>query len=48
MSRARRLTPAAYLLLGATCFLVLGGTLMIFSASSVADYVKYGDSAYHL
>lgn len=48
MSRARRLTPAAYMLLGATCFLVLGGTLMIFSASSVADYVKYGDSAYHL
>ncbi len=48
MARARRLTPVAYLLLGATCFLVLGGTLMIYSASSVADYVKYGDSAYHL
>jgi cell division protein FtsW len=36
------------MLLGATAFLVLGGTLMIYSASSVADYHEFGDSAYHL
>jgi cell division protein FtsW len=48
MARPRSLTPPAYLLLAATAFLVLGGVLMIYSASSVADYVKYGDSAYHL
>jgi len=48
VARRPRLTPPAYLLIGATCFLVFGGTLMIYSASSVADYVKYGDSAYHL
>lgn len=48
MARARSLSPVAYLLLGATTFLVLGGLLMVYSASSVADYVKYGDSAYHL
>jgi cell division protein FtsW len=35
-------------LLGATAFLVLGGLLMVYSASSVADYVNLGDSAYHL
>ena len=44
----RALTRPAYLLLGATCFLVLGGLLMIYSASSVSDYVKLGDSAYHV
>lgn len=50
MSRtsARRLTPAGYWLLGATFLLVLGGILMVYSASSVADYVQYEDSAYHL
>ena len=48
MRRNRRLTGPAYLLLGATCFLVLGGLLMIYSASSVSDYVKLGDSAYHV
>jgi len=48
MRRSRRLTGSAYLLLGATCFLVLGGLLMIYSASSVSDYVKLGDSAYHV
>ncbi len=50
MSRpsAHRLTPAGYWLLGATFLLVLGGILMVYSASSVADYVQYEDSAYHL
>ncbi|MBN1193593.1 MAG: putative lipid II flippase FtsW [Coriobacteriia bacterium] len=48
MARKSSLTPSAYLLLGVTCFLVVGGILMIYSASSVSDYVKYGDSAYHL
>ena len=48
MRRNRRLTGPAYLLLGATCFLVLGGLLMIYSASSVSDYLKLGDSAYHV
>lgn len=48
MRRNRRLNGSAYLLLGATCFLVLGGLLMIYSASSVADYVKLGDSAHHV
>ncbi|MRR11317.1 putative lipid II flippase FtsW, partial [bacterium] len=48
MSRRRGLSKHAYLMLGATLFLVLGGILMIYSASSVADYVRYGDSAYHL
>lgn len=50
MSRtsARRLTPAGYWLLGSTFLLVLGGILMVYSASSVADYVQYRDSAYHL
>lgn len=48
MAARRKLPAEAYVLLGATCFLVLGGVLMIYSASSVVDYVKYGDSAYHL
>jgi cell division protein FtsW len=39
---------ARYLLLGATVFLAFGGLLMIFSASSAADFVAFGDSAYHL
>jgi len=46
--RARSLSPAGYWLLGATLVLVLGGILMVYSASSVADYVHYKDSAYHL
>ncbi|MBN2247825.1 MAG: putative lipid II flippase FtsW [Coriobacteriia bacterium] len=46
--RARGLSPAGYWLLGATLVLVLGGILMVYSASSVADYVQFGDSAYHL
>jgi cell division protein FtsW len=44
-----RLEPnARYLLLGATVFLAFGGLLMIFSASSAADFFAFGDSAYHL
>ncbi|TDB38978.1 MAG: putative lipid II flippase FtsW [Actinobacteria bacterium] len=39
---------AAYVIMGATLFLVLIGLLMIYSASSVADYVRNSDSAYHL
>ncbi len=37
-----------YLLLGSTIFLLLGGMVMVYSASSVADYVNLQDSAYHL
>lgn len=50
MARKAQLAPAAYLLLGVTCFLVLFGALMVYSASSVADYAnpKIADSAYHL
>ncbi|MCE5191742.1 MAG: putative lipid II flippase FtsW [Actinomycetia bacterium] len=47
MSRAKS-HGAAYLLMGVTLFLVLAGLLMIYSASSVADYVHRADSAYHL
>lgn len=46
--RAHGLSPAGHWLLGSTLVLVLGGILMVYSASSVADYVQYGDSAYHL
>lgn len=48
MSRSSGGHSAKYLFLGATLFLVLAGLLMIYSASSVADYVHYTDSAYHL
>jgi cell division protein FtsW len=37
-----------YLLLGSMLFLLLGGMVMVYSASSVADYVNLQDSAYHL
>lgn len=37
-----------YLLLGSTLFLLLGGLVMVYSASSVADFVNLQDSAYHL
>lgn len=37
-----------YLLLGSMLFLLLGGMVMVYSASSVADYVNLHDSAYHL
>lgn len=41
--------PAArYLLLGSTLALVLGGLVIIYSASSVSDHVRLADSAYHL
>ena len=39
---------ARYLLLGATVFLALGGLLMIFSASSASDFLKFGNSMYHV
>lgn len=38
---------ARYLLAGATVFLLMAGLVMVYSASSVADYVNFGDSAYH-
>ncbi len=38
---------AHYLLAGATVFLLLGGLVMVYSASSVSDYVNFSDSAYH-
>ncbi|MBE0477287.1 MAG: putative lipid II flippase FtsW [Coriobacteriia bacterium] len=37
-----------YLLLGATVSLVVLGLVMIWSASSAADFVRLGDSAYHV
>jgi len=37
-----------YLMLGSMLFLLLGGTIMVYSASSVADFVTLQDSAYHL
>ncbi|GAB4283619.1 MAG: stage V sporulation protein E [Coriobacteriia bacterium] len=45
---ARRFSGAAYLMIGVTVFLVLGGLMMIYSASSVAAYVQEGDSAHYL
>ena len=33
-----------YLLLGSTAFLVLGGLVMVLSASSISSYAQYGDS----
>jgi cell division protein FtsW len=39
---------ARYLLLGAALALTLFGLVMIFSASFVTDYVKLGDSAFHV
>ena len=39
---------ARYLLLAATAFLMLVGLVMVYSASSVADFVLYADSAHHL
>lgn len=50
VARKRQLPPMAYLLLGVTLFLVLFGALMVYSASSVADYADsdIADSAFHL
>ncbi len=39
---------ARYILLGSSLGLLLMGLVMIYSASSVSDYVTLGDSAYHL
>ncbi|MDP2233985.1 MAG: putative lipid II flippase FtsW [Actinomycetota bacterium] len=36
-----------YLLMGSSLLLILGGLVMVYSASSVADYVNFSDSAYH-
>lgn len=50
MSGARKFTGGAlshYLLAGATMFLLLAGLVMVYSASSVADYVNFSDSAHH-
>lgn len=45
---ARGMTAPRYLLLASVLLLALGGLVMIYSASSVSDYVKLHDSAYHL
>ena len=37
-----------WVLIGAVVSIALLGLVMIYSASSVADYVHFGDSAYHL
>lgn len=37
-----------YLLLGSMLLLLVGGMVMVYSASSVADFVNLHDSAYHL
>lgn len=37
-----------YLLLFSTLFLLLGGLIMVYSASSVADFVNHQDSMHHL
>lgn len=39
---------ARYLLLGSTLFLVLAGIVMVYSASSVVNFVSLQDSGYHL
>jgi cell division protein FtsW len=49
MSAVAKPSPVArYVLMGATLLLVLGGLVMVFSASAAADFARYGDSAYHL
>ena len=47
-TRRRRLPTPAYVLLGAVGALLVFGLIMVYSASSVADYVQLGDSAYHM
>ncbi len=39
---------ARYLLMFATLFLIAGGLVMVYSASSAADVVRMGDGAHHL
>ncbi|MDP2299172.1 MAG: putative lipid II flippase FtsW [Coriobacteriia bacterium] len=46
-SRRQSLTSPAYIMLIAVALLVAGGVVMVYSASAVSDYVKFGDSAYH-
>ena len=41
-------TVARYVLLGSVVFLVLLGLVMVFSASSGPDFLRYHDSAYHI
>ncbi len=41
-------TTARYVLLGAVVFLILLGLVMVFSASSGPDFLRYHDSAYHI
>ena len=41
-------TTARYVLLGSVVFLVLLGLVMVFSASSGPDFLRYHDSAYHI
>lgn len=50
MSRERHAggTTARYVLMGSVVFLVLLGLVMVFSASSGPDFLRYHDSAYHI
>ncbi len=45
--RRQSLTSSAYIMLIAVALLVAGGVVMVYSASAVSDYVKFGDSAYY-
>jgi len=42
------IAKARYLFIGSSVALMLAGLVMIYSASSVSDFVLHGDSAYHL
>ena len=46
--RPRGLSGSAYVLLIAVGLLLAVGLVMVYSASAAADYVNYGDSAYHV
>ena len=46
--RTKAMGISTYLLMGSSIVLLLGGLLMIYSASSVSAYVKEGDSYFHL
>lgn len=48
MTRRMTLNTPARLLLASTAFLVVGGLIMVYSASSVTDFVKFDDSGYHV
>jgi cell division protein FtsW len=45
--RGQALTTPALIMLITVALLLAGGVVMVYSASAAADYVKYGDSAYH-